>query len=256
MPLFRRNTAEVVRRGVGDESTEEFKTRKVGGKTVKVRRVRRLPAPPANGRKKTRAAKAAPARNRRRKAPARPQNRPGRPRTAKPHIEAPGAGRPETGRKQMLVRVLPHQTQVVVLEGSLLVEHYVHRSDQESLVGNIYMSKVKSVLPGLEAAFLDIGAEKNGVIYAGRPQLDPAHPRAGPPHRAAAQSGPAHAGAGGQGPDGRQGAPADQPGNPSRPPPGPVAAQRHAGHIPEAAGVGAPPAPEDPSSPCSPRTTA
>jgi len=167
MPLFRRNTAEVVRRGVGDEPTEEFKTRKVGGKTVKVRRVRRMPAPPANGQKKARAAKTAPARNRKRKAPARPQNRPGRQRPAKPHIEAPGAGRPEAGRKQMLVRVLPHQTQVVVLEGSLLVEHYVHRSDQESLVGNIYMSKVKSVLPGLEAAFLDIGAEKNGVIYAG-----------------------------------------------------------------------------------------
>ena len=67
----------------------------------------------------------------------------------------------------MLVRVLPHQTQVVVLEGPLLVEHYVHRSDHQTLVGNIYVGKVRSVLPGLEAAFVDIGTDKNGVIYAG-----------------------------------------------------------------------------------------
>ena len=67
----------------------------------------------------------------------------------------------------MLVRVLPHQTQVVILEGPLLVEHYVHRSDHETLVGNVYVGKVRSVLPGLEAAFIDIGTEKNGVIYAG-----------------------------------------------------------------------------------------
>ncbi len=164
MALFRRSTAEVVRRGVGGESTEELKTRKVGRSTVKVRRVRK-PAPPAKGRAKARAS--APAQNRKRKAPARPRTRPSGPRAAPRRAEAPPAVRPEAGRKQMLVRVLPHQTQVVVLEGSLLVEHYVHRSDQESLVGNIYMGRVKSVLPGLEAAFLDIGAEKNGVIYAG-----------------------------------------------------------------------------------------
>ena len=159
MALFRRSTAEVVRRGVGSESTEELKTRKVGRNTVKVRRVRKPAPPPAGGRAKARPS--APARKR--KAPARP----GVQKAPRRHAEAPAGGRPETGRKQMLVRVLPHQTQVVVLEGSLLVEHYVHRSDQESLVGNIYMGRVKSVLPGLEAAFLDIGAEKNGVIYAG-----------------------------------------------------------------------------------------
>ena len=162
MALFRRSTAEVVRRGVGSESTEELKTRKVGRNTVKVRRVRK-PAPPAGGRAKARPS--APARKR--KAPARPRTRPSGQKAPRRHAEAPAAGRQEAGRKQMLVRVLPHQTQVVVLEGSLLVEHYVHRSDQESLVGNIYMGRVKSVLPGLEAAFLDIGAEKNGVIYAG-----------------------------------------------------------------------------------------
>lgn len=158
MSLFRRRTAEVLRRGVGNESTEERTTRRIGGRTVKVRRVRELPAPksPAKGggsgnRKKRKSS------SRSRGRQSSPARRPG------PRI----VPLPLAGRKQMLVRVLPHQTQVVVLEGPLLVEHYVHRSDQETLVGNIYVGKVRSVLPGLEAAFLDIGTEKNGVIYAG-----------------------------------------------------------------------------------------
>ncbi|HEY3427383.1 MAG TPA: ribonuclease E/G, partial [Acidimicrobiia bacterium] len=73
---------------------------------------------------------------------------------------------PETGRKQMLVRVLPHQTQVVVLEGPVLVEHYVAGEDRSSLVGNIYLGRVRNVLPGMEAAFVDFGSSKNGVIYS------------------------------------------------------------------------------------------
>ncbi len=54
----------------------------------------------------------------------------------------------DVGRKQMLVRVLPHQTQVVVLEGPVLVEHYVAGQDRASAVGNIYLGKVRNVLPG------------------------------------------------------------------------------------------------------------
>ena len=158
MALFRRNTAEVLRRGVGNESTEERTTRRIGGKTVKVRRVRELSSSksPAKG--------GGPGNRRKKK----PQNR-SRSKQSPPSYrrEARAVPLPLAGRKQMLVRVLPHQTQVVVLEGPLLVEHYVHRSDQETLVGNIYVGKVRSVLPGLEAAFIDIGTEKNGVIYAG-----------------------------------------------------------------------------------------
>jgi ribonuclease E len=67
----------------------------------------------------------------------------------------------------MLVRKLPHQTQIVVMEGPVLVEHYVARSDKLSLVGNVYLGKVRNVLPGMEAAFVDFGAGKNGVVYAG-----------------------------------------------------------------------------------------
>ncbi len=86
-------------------------------------------------------------------------------RTTRPHLEV--VAPPETPRKQMLVRTNPHQTQIVVLEGPLLVEHYVARSEKQSLVGNVYMGKVRNVLPGMEAAFVDFGEGKNGVLYAG-----------------------------------------------------------------------------------------
>ena len=67
----------------------------------------------------------------------------------------------------MLVRKSPQQTQIVVLEGPVLVEHYVARSDRKSIVGNCYLGKVRNVLPGMEAAFIDFGEGKNGVLYAG-----------------------------------------------------------------------------------------
>jgi ribonuclease E len=55
---------------------------------------------------------------------------------------------------------------MVILEGPVLVEHYVAREDAGSVAGNIYLAKVRNVLPGMEAAFLDFGAAKNGVLYA------------------------------------------------------------------------------------------
>ncbi|MCR4513133.1 Rne/Rng family ribonuclease [Aeromicrobium sp. 50.2.37] len=58
-------------------------------------------------------------------------------------------------------------TQIAVLEDSVLVEHYVARESQTSLIGNVYLGKVQNVLPSMEAAFVDIGAGRNAVIYAG-----------------------------------------------------------------------------------------
>ena len=86
-------------------------------------------------------------------------------RAPRAHLEV--VAPPDTARRQMLVRENPHQTQIVVLEGPLLVEHYVARSDKKSLVGNVYVGKVRNVLPGMEAAFVDFGVGKNGVLYAG-----------------------------------------------------------------------------------------
>ena len=66
----------------------------------------------------------------------------------------------------MLVHADPRGTQIAVLEDGIIVEHYVTRDSDRSIVGNIYMGRVQNVLPGMEASFVDIGAERNGVLYA------------------------------------------------------------------------------------------
>ncbi|MCF8610974.1 translation initiation factor IF-2 N-terminal domain-containing protein [Gordonia sp. HY285] len=58
-------------------------------------------------------------------------------------------------------------TQVAVLEDGVLVEHFVTTETSQSMVGNIYLGRVQNVLPGMEAAFVDIGRGRNGVLYAG-----------------------------------------------------------------------------------------
>jgi ribonuclease E len=74
----------------------------------------------------------------------------------------------------MCVQVRPHLTQVAVLEGRSLIEHYVSRpaDDISQIHGNIYVGKVQNVLPGMEAAFVDIGTPKNAVLYRGDVQYD------------------------------------------------------------------------------------
>ncbi len=74
----------------------------------------------------------------------------------------------------MCVHVLPQATQVAVLEGRALLEHYVsHPADDVAQIhGNIYLAKVQNVLPGMEAAFVDIGTPKNAVLYRGDVQYD------------------------------------------------------------------------------------
>ncbi|MDO4908800.1 MAG: translation initiation factor IF-2 N-terminal domain-containing protein [Corynebacterium sp.] len=62
---------------------------------------------------------------------------------------------------------LGNVTQVGVLEDDLLVEHFVTSETQNSTVGNIYLGRVQNVLPSMEAAFIDIGTGRNGVLYAG-----------------------------------------------------------------------------------------
>src|SRR5207253_10192032 len=83
-------------------------------------------------------------------------------------------GRP-VGRYLMCVHVRPHATQIAVLEGRSLIEFYVSRpqDDISQIHGNIYLGKVQNVLPGMEAAFVDIGTPKNAVLYRGDVQYDP-----------------------------------------------------------------------------------
>ena len=72
---------------------------------------------------------------------------------------------PVVDTKQMLVSTDSGETRIAVLEGPTLVEYYTAQSKSQSLVGNIYLGKVKNVLPGMEAAFVDFGEQKNGVLY-------------------------------------------------------------------------------------------
>ena len=82
-------------------------------------------------------------------------------------------GRP-VGRYLMCVQVREGVTQVAVMEGRSLIEHYVSRpaDDVGQIHGNIYMGRVQNVLPGMEAAFVDIATPKNAVLYRGDVQFD------------------------------------------------------------------------------------
>ncbi len=68
---------------------------------------------------------------------------------------------------EIIVDIGFDETRVALLEDKELVEIYVERSRHERLVGNIYRGKVSSVLPGMQAAFIDIGYEKNAFLYVG-----------------------------------------------------------------------------------------
>ena len=83
-------------------------------------------------------------------------------------------GRP-VGRYMMLVQVRPEATQIAVLEGRALIEYFVSRpaDDAGEIHGNIYMGRVQNVLPGMEAAFVDISTPKNAVLYRGDVVFDP-----------------------------------------------------------------------------------
>ena len=82
-------------------------------------------------------------------------------------------GKP-VGRYLMAVHARPEATQIAILEGRSLIEHYVARpaDDITQIHGNIYLGRVQNVLPGMEAAFLDIGTPKNAVLYRGDLHFD------------------------------------------------------------------------------------
>ena len=83
-------------------------------------------------------------------------------------------GRP-VGRYLMCVHVSEGITQIAVMEGRSLIEHYVSKpqDDATQIDGNIYLGRVQNVLPGMEAAFIDIGTPKNAVLYRGDVRYDP-----------------------------------------------------------------------------------
>jgi len=82
--------------------------------------------------------------------------------------------RRESVDRVMVVRETTERTQIAVLEDGVVVEHYVARSEESSLIGNVYLGRVQNVLPSMEAAFVDIGRARNAVLYSGEVDWDSA----------------------------------------------------------------------------------
>jgi ribonuclease E len=157
MALFRKKSPQIVRKSSAEGTVEERKTLRVKGERVEVTRVEARPVPTKPRKEKKRQPTKS---SHGRGGLSTTRTRSNRPMDDEVIVPA------ETARKQMLVRIARGQTQMVILEGPVLVEHYVARQESNSVAGNIYLAKVRNVLPGMEAAFLDFGAPKNGVLYA------------------------------------------------------------------------------------------
>lgn len=82
--------------------------------------------------------------------------------------------RRESTDRTMVVRAQSGLTEIAVLEDKILAEHYVTRSNNVSLIGNVYLGRVQNVLPSMEAAFVDIGRGRNAVLYSGEVDWDSA----------------------------------------------------------------------------------
>ena len=86
--------------------------------------------------------------------------------------EAEFLARREAVDREMIVRSKNARIQIAVLEDNVLVEHYVARNQDASLIGNVYLGRVQNVLPSMEAAFVDIGRGRNAVLYSGEVDWD------------------------------------------------------------------------------------
>ncbi len=83
--------------------------------------------------------------------------------------------------KLMVITEHGERDQIAVLEGRDLVQHYVTRAGARSMVGNVYLGRVQNVLPGMEAAFVDVGRGRNAVLYAGEVNWSPEDLEGSPP---------------------------------------------------------------------------
>jgi ribonuclease G len=83
-------------------------------------------------------------------------------------------------KRELLVSVDVGERRVAILEDERVAEVYLERPARRSIAGNIYLGRVDNVLPGMEAAFVEIGLEKNGFLYVDeivRPELEKGHGR-------------------------------------------------------------------------------
>src|SRR5687767_11193739 len=69
-------------------------------------------------------------------------------------------------KREILINAGARETRVAILEDGKLVELLVDRPDNRRMVGDVYLGKVEAVLPGIQAAFVDIGTEKSAFLHA------------------------------------------------------------------------------------------
>ena len=116
------------------------------------------PEPSASGR---RAAEAKPERKTQRKPERKGERKPARARRRTPTKRAPLPA----AKRELLISVDVGEQRVAILEDDVVAEVYLERPERRSIAGNIYLGVVDNVLPGMEAAFVEIGLEKNGFLY-------------------------------------------------------------------------------------------
>src|SRR5918992_4503617 len=71
-----------------------------------------------------------------------------------------------TMKREILINATPKETRVAILEDDQLVEVLVDRPDARRMVGDIYLGRIEAVLPGIQAAFVNIGTEKSAFLHA------------------------------------------------------------------------------------------
>ena len=106
--------------------------------------------------------------------------------------------------KEIVVDINPYQTRVVLMDNGSPSEIYIEQRGKERLVGNIYKGRVQNVLPGMQAAFVDVGLERNAFLYAGDVLPDSSDFQFGEapelhqevPNKGYTQAGPGNTGAG------------------------------------------------------------
>ena len=94
--------------------------------------------------------------------------------------QAPRRAPLPAAKRELIVSVDIGEQRVAVLEDGQVAEVYLERPDHRSIVGNIYLGRVDNVLPGMEAAFVEVGLEKNGFLYVDEivgPELEKGHGR-------------------------------------------------------------------------------
>ena len=106
---------------------------------------------------------------------------------------------------EILINVTPQETRVAVMQQGVVQELHIERGSQRGLVSNVYVGKVKRVLPGMQSAFIDIGLERSAFLHVADIWENRHNGDARQAHREGAVRGPEPAGAGHQGPDRHQG---------------------------------------------------